>query len=154
MCSVCMLTHKFTRLKPNSGALQSLCSTKAEITRVYLIVFGHVTVIYCWFFGWWVRKRSGVPVRRPKPAGGADTLITTHPPSQSGLKNVLKLVCVRKYSETAKCVCLFKTNRAVWLKYFQGFSFLCVSTHNPIIPGSDEQTCNIYWFQRPNLLIL
>lgn len=78
-------------------------------------------------------------VRRSTPAGGADTLITTH-----ALQNVLKLLGASNDSKTAKCVCLFKTNRAVGLKYFQGLSCFCLETHNPVIPGSDEQTSNIY----------
>lgn len=31
------------------------------------------------FFGCWVNKRSDVTVTKPKPAGGADTLVTTDP---------------------------------------------------------------------------
>lgn len=73
-----------------------------------------MNVHYCWLFGWGVRKRSGVTVRRSTPAGGADTLITTH-----ALRNVLKLVGASNDSKTAKCVCLFKTNRAVGLKFFR-----------------------------------
>lgn len=71
-------------------------------------------------------------VRRPKPAGGAGTLITTRPPSQAGLKNVLRLVCVRNYSKWRSVFFSFlKPTELFDSTIFRDF---LVFVYRPIIP--------------------
>lgn len=78
--------------------LRGFCSSRG------ICILKHVVGV-CW----WVDKRADVPVMQPKPAGGADTLITTNPPSPStslcpiyGKTALCKMF--RDYNMTVKCI--------------------------------------------------